>query len=183
MPGDRQRVDIGNVARGGLRHRRASFGAVDEQRVGEPETRRSGCDQRPWSCPRLRVRTSSITIRPPSLACAESACRSARARTFFGRPVAWLRAPRDRTQRPPPRNRRHARRAVAGADRCPSAGTSSCRCAGSRRGPSPRGCQRWRFAELPLTTQRWMMSARGLDAEDARSDEARPSRPTRPRAS
>src|SRR4029077_545944 len=46
----------------------------------------------------------SITTIPPSLALADSACLSARARTFFGRPMAWLRVCGP-NERPPPRNR------------------------------------------------------------------------------
>src|SRR5262249_36330310 len=40
----------------------------------------------------------------PSLALADSACLSASARTFFGRPIAWLRGVGP-NERPPPRNR------------------------------------------------------------------------------
>ena len=40
---------------------------------------------------------------PPSLALADSACRSASARTFFGRPISWLRTTGPKA-RPPPRN-------------------------------------------------------------------------------
>src|SRR5580693_5077326 len=46
----------------------------------------------------------SITRMPPSFALAESACLSASARTFFGRPMAWLRVCGP-NERPPPRNR------------------------------------------------------------------------------
>src|ERR1700750_809121 len=45
----------------------------------------------------------SMTIRPPSLALAESAWRSARARTFFGRSNACERTTGPNA-RPPPRN-------------------------------------------------------------------------------
>src|SRR5215470_10112631 len=46
----------------------------------------------------------SITMMPPSLALAERACRSASARTFLGRSMAWLRGVGP-NERPPPRNR------------------------------------------------------------------------------
>src|SRR6266436_3679593 len=46
---------------------------------------------------------SMMTI-PPSLALAESACLSARTRTFLGRSIAWLRTTGP-NERPPPRNR------------------------------------------------------------------------------
>src|SRR3954469_10518298 len=64
---------------------------------------------RPEKCPvRVLVLASlmvtlSTTIRPPSFALAESACRSASARTFFGRSWAWLRTTGPKA-RPPPRN-------------------------------------------------------------------------------
>src|SRR5579875_2695881 len=45
----------------------------------------------------------STTINPPSLALAESACLSASARTFFGKPMAWLRTTGPNAL-PPPRN-------------------------------------------------------------------------------
>src|SRR5262249_25893727 len=44
----------------------------------------------------------SRTMMPPSLALADKACLRASARTFFGRPVAWLRGV-DQNERPPPR--------------------------------------------------------------------------------
>ena len=51
---------------------------------------------------------------PPSFALAESACRSASARTFFGRSIAWLRA--DRAERTAAAAEQLARaRAVTGA--------------------------------------------------------------------
>src|SRR5450432_359322 len=46
----------------------------------------------------------SSTMMPPSLALAESACLSASARTFLGRPISWLRTTGP-NERPPPRNR------------------------------------------------------------------------------
>src|SRR5665647_325623 len=46
----------------------------------------------------------SMTMMPPSLALAESAWRSASARTFFGRSIAWLRTTGP-NERPPPRNK------------------------------------------------------------------------------
>src|SRR6266540_6465590 len=46
----------------------------------------------------------SSTMRPPSLALADSACLSASARTFFGRSIAWLRGVGP-NERPPPRKR------------------------------------------------------------------------------
>src|SRR6478736_8833562 len=45
----------------------------------------------------------SRTMMPPSLAFEDSACLSARARTFFGRSMAWLRTSGPKA-RPPPRN-------------------------------------------------------------------------------
>src|SRR6516225_145108 len=61
-------------------------------------------------CPRSALvlasftESASITNMPPSLALADSACLSASARTFFGRPMAWLRVCGPK-ERPPPRNR------------------------------------------------------------------------------
>src|SRR3954467_3916558 len=49
------------------------------------------------------IATFSTTIKPPSLALADSAWRSASARTFFGRSWAWLRTTGPKA-RPPPRN-------------------------------------------------------------------------------
>src|SRR5262249_2926457 len=46
----------------------------------------------------------STTTMPPSLALADSACLSASARTFLGRPCSWLRTTGP-NERPPPRNR------------------------------------------------------------------------------
>ena len=46
----------------------------------------------------------SSTMMPPSLALADSTCRNASARTFFGRPISWLRGVGP-NERPPPRNR------------------------------------------------------------------------------
>src|SRR5690242_15615418 len=46
----------------------------------------------------------STTRMPPSLALADSACLSASARTFLGRPISWLRTTGP-NERPPPRNR------------------------------------------------------------------------------
>src|SRR6266540_1251379 len=46
----------------------------------------------------------SSTMRPPSLALADSACLSASARTFFGSSIAWLRGVGP-NERPPPRKR------------------------------------------------------------------------------
>src|SRR5215510_4137151 len=46
----------------------------------------------------------SSTMMPPSLALADNACRSASARTFLGRSIAWLRGVGP-NERPPPRNR------------------------------------------------------------------------------
>src|SRR6476659_205643 len=46
----------------------------------------------------------SSTMMPPSLAFADKACRSASARTFLGRSIAWLRGVGP-NERPPPRNR------------------------------------------------------------------------------
>src|SRR5690242_5581846 len=46
----------------------------------------------------------STTRMPPSLALADSACLSASARTFLGRPCSWLRTTGP-NERPPPRNR------------------------------------------------------------------------------
>src|SRR5712691_6463153 len=46
----------------------------------------------------------SSTMMPPSLALADSACLRARARTFLGRSIAWLRGVGP-NERPPPRNR------------------------------------------------------------------------------
>src|SRR6476659_4212372 len=46
----------------------------------------------------------STTMMPPSWALAESACLSDSARTFFGRPIAWLRTTGP-NERPPPRNK------------------------------------------------------------------------------
>src|SRR5262249_20084594 len=46
----------------------------------------------------------SSTMMPPSLALADSACLSASARTFLGRPIAWLRGVGP-NERPPPRNK------------------------------------------------------------------------------
>src|SRR3954452_12779501 len=64
---------------------------------------------RPEKCP-VRVlvlasliATLSTTIKPPSLALADSAWRSASARTFFGRSWTWLRTTGPNA-RPPPRN-------------------------------------------------------------------------------
>src|SRR5690606_30627635 len=56
------------------------------------------------------VSTEDTTVRSPALALAESACRSARARTFLGRSMAWLRGVGPKA-RPLPRN--------CGADRAP----------------------------------------------------------------
>src|SRR6478672_8842449 len=64
---------------------------------------------RPEKCPTSALVLASliwalsITIRPPSLALADSACLSASARTFFGRSVAWERTTGPKA-RPPPRN-------------------------------------------------------------------------------
>src|SRR3954447_13816758 len=64
---------------------------------------------RPEKCPvsvlvlASLIATLSTTIRPPSFAFAESAWRSASARTFFGRSWAWLRTTGPKA-RPPPRN-------------------------------------------------------------------------------
>src|SRR6516225_1491711 len=46
----------------------------------------------------------SSTMMPPSLALADKACLRASARTFFGRPIAWLRGVGP-NERPPPRKR------------------------------------------------------------------------------
>src|SRR3978361_707709 len=64
---------------------------------------------RPEKCPTSALvlaassLADSITIRPPSLALADSAWRSASARTFFGRSIAYDRPP-GLHARPPPRN-------------------------------------------------------------------------------
>src|SRR5580692_1955372 len=47
---------------------------------------------------------ASITTMPSSFALADSACRSAKVRIFFGRPISWLRGCGP-NERPPPRNR------------------------------------------------------------------------------
>src|ERR1700743_1805741 len=100
----------------------------------------------------------SITIRPPSLTLAESACRSASARTFFGRANACERTTGPNA-RPPPRNcgtRAEPWRAPP-VPFClyiflPVRQTSARPCA--------LWVPAWRLASCQLT-QRWMMSLRG----------------------
>src|SRR5664279_1044736 len=62
----------------------------------------SNCLAKPLVLPSLSV-IWSMTMMPPSLAFDDSACLSASARTFFGRPMAWLRTTGPKA-RPPPRN-------------------------------------------------------------------------------
>src|SRR5579863_2687039 len=105
----------------------------------------------------FRSNVSTITI-PSSLALAESACLSASARTFFGKPTSWLRGCGP-NERPPPRNR------LTRAEPCRAEPVPFCRyiflpvrwisarfltaCVPARR---LANCQ---------TTQRWMRSVRG----------------------
>src|SRR5664279_5585287 len=62
----------------------------------------SNCLARPLVLPSFNV-ILSMTMMPPSLALADSACLSASARTFLGKPMAWLRTTGPKA-RPPPRN-------------------------------------------------------------------------------
>src|SRR5450631_3037704 len=62
----------------------------------------SNCLARPLVLPSFSV-ILSMTMMPPSLALADSACLSASARTFLGKPMAWLRTTGPKA-RPPPRN-------------------------------------------------------------------------------
>src|SRR3954447_1304865 len=100
----------------------------------------------------------SITIKPPSLALADSAWRSASARTFFGRSWAWLRTTGPNA-RPPPRN--------CGARAEPWRAPPVPFCLYiflPVRQTSARPCAlwvpAWRLASCQLT-QRWIRSLRG----------------------
>src|SRR3954451_21528882 len=67
-----------------------------------PQPSFSRCEASCLVLPSFTLALSS-TMMPPSLALADSACRSASARTFFGRPISWLRTTGPKA-RPPPRN-------------------------------------------------------------------------------
>src|SRR3954466_3705035 len=119
---------------------------------------------RPEKCPvsvlvlASLIATLSTTIRPPSFAFAESAWRSASARTFFGRSWAWLRTTGPKA-RPPPRN------CGTRAEPCRAPPVPFCLYIFLPvRQTSARPCVLWvpacRLASCQLT-QRWIRSLRG----------------------
>src|SRR5262249_36660151 len=108
--------------------------------------------------------TASSTMMPPSCALAESAWRSASARTFLGRSMAWLRGVGP-NERPPPRNR------LTRADPCRALPVPFClyiflpvRQISARFFTS--WVPRWRLASCQ-TTQRWIRSVRGVSPKIA----------------
>src|SRR3984957_15383953 len=101
---------------------------------------------------------ASITTMPSSFALADSACRSAKVRIFFGRPISWLRGCGP-NERPPPRNRwpRIEPWRAPPVPFCryiflPVRWTSARPCTACVPARRLANCQ---------MTQRWMMSARG----------------------
>src|SRR5262245_34467781 len=100
----------------------------------------------------------SITMMPPSLAFEDSACLSARARTFFGRSMAWLRTSGPKA-RPPPRNC-GTRAEPWRAPPVPFWAYIFLPVRQISARPLVLWVPRWRLASCQLM-QRWMMSVRG----------------------